>query len=149
MRLKETPKDDSDKKISGAYTAMRAADEAEKLYSEWEAEAQSLSAEYPDFLLADYAKNSEFLKLIGAGVSIKRAYESLNLEGAREQIAKNAAKRAREETLSMIRMRALRADENCASVGSAAVTKSGVYNMTRKERAEIAHKALRGQNVTL
>ena len=128
---------------SFAEQCMRAADGAEELYSGWLAAAEEVGRDYPGFSVEDALKEPAFGKLLRAGVDLRSAYEATHMQAVREQIRAAAAADAQARTLDAVRLRGLRPDENGARPGAGIVT-GGMASLSRRERAEIANKAMRG-----
>lgn len=108
--------------------------------SEWRKQEVDVKKLYPDFSLQQASENSDFLRLLNAGVQVQTAYETAfpdkfkaRVEGA---IVKDSKSR--------------RPSENAASqqkTNNFNLEKS-VSNLTKEERRELAERAKRGETIT-
>lgn len=99
---------------------------------------------YPDFDFEKQIKNEEFLRLLKAGVSVKNAYEVTNIDEILDKNSKNAEKMVVES----IRFKGNRPAENGSSPTSGILLSSDVSKLTKKERAELAKRAAKGEKIT-
>lgn len=114
---------------------------SEKLRSQ-EEEAKK---EYPDFDLKKELEKEEFVNLIRAGVSAKNAYEVTNLQ----KILDDKAKSAEKMVVDSIRSKGSRPVENGSAPNGAVVFEKNISKLTKKERAELAKRAMRGETINL
>lgn len=123
--------------------AARARAHDEQL-SKWNAEAEEVKKEYPDFELSSEVKNNSFLTALRMGVSLKDAYRIVHPDIYKEQIAKSERKAALEA------QRAKSARPTELGAGSSAPTREvpDVSNLTDKEIDEICRRVMRGEKIT-
>ena len=112
-------------------------------FQQWDAESQAVKAEYPDFDLAVECRNTNFLQMLRSGVPVKFAYEVSHLN----DIKTNTAKQTERQVVDNIRAKGARPPENGTSSQSGVTVKTDVSKLTKKDRAEIAKKAARGENI--
>lgn len=131
------------------YEAMKnrsiAQQRAQEQYNKWGQEAEALKQVYPDFNLAEEVKNPSLTKMLERGIPMKHAYEVLHLDDIKAQTAAATEKRVTDG----IKAKGARPDENGTSATGGGTPKTDVSKLTKKQRADIAQKALRGQSVTL
>ena len=100
---------------------------------------------YPDFDFEKEIKNPEFTRLLKLGVSVKNAYEVVNIDAILEKNTKVAEKKV----VDSIRLKGNRPVEN-GSEGAAGILLSGnASKLSRKERAELAKRAAKGERISL
>lgn len=100
---------------------------------------------YPEFDFEKEIKNPEFMRLLKLGVSIKNAYEVANIDA----ILENNTKKAEKKVIDSIRLKGNRPVEN-GSEGAAGILLSGnASKLSRKERAELAKRAAKGERISL
>lgn len=120
---------------------MKLRSKAQKL-REQAAETRSI---YPEFDFEREIKNPEFVRLLKIGVSVKNAYEVVNIDA----ILENNTKKAEKKVVDSIRLKGNRPVEN-GSEGAAGILLSGnASKLSRKERAELAKRAARGEKISL
>jgi hypothetical protein len=116
---------------------------ANETYAGWMREAEPLKERYPDFNLESELQNPEFGKLLQRGIPMEHAYKLLHYD---ELIA--AAERSAAEKISKnVQSRAARPSENGLGNQSGVVVKSDVHKLTKKDRAELAKRAARGERI--
>lgn len=110
----------------------------------WYDEGEALKAQYPDFNFAAEIRNPQFQAMLRAGTPVKHAYEVLHLN----QILADASSRAEKRVADSVKAKGSRPAENGMSAQSGIVYKSDVSKLTKKDRAEIAARAARGETIT-
>ena len=120
---------------------MKLRSEAQKL----RAQAEETRNIYPEFDFKKEIKNPEFARLLKLGVGVKTAYEVANIDAILENNTKNAEKKV----VDSIRLKGNRPVEN-GSEGAAGILLSGnASKLSRKERAELAKRAAKGERISL
>lgn len=110
----------------------------------WTQEAEALKAEYPDFDLSTAAQNEQFMDLIKSNVPVKAAYELLNIDNIKADIAR----KAQAQVAQNIQTKQSRPKEAASKGQQGVVIKSDVSKLTAQDRAEIAKRAQRGEIIT-
>ncbi|MBQ3072403.1 MAG: hypothetical protein IJD20_03820 [Oscillospiraceae bacterium] len=111
----------------------------------WQREEAAVRMQYPSFVLRDELADPDFVRLLTDRrhpMAMLRAYESIHFEELRDAIEQKARARAEEE----LRLRRSRPNE------SGAAPQAGIPQhapMTRREREELAKRALRGEKIVL
>ena len=123
------------------YEARQKDMELKSLESELEAEARALKEEYPGFDPEKELEYPDFVKLVNSGLPMKTAYEALHLEDIRKKSLAEGEKKA----LSDNKKTTARPDENGVSLKSGGILKSGVHSLSKRERAELAKRAGKGE----
>lgn len=120
---------------------MKLRSEAQKLREQ----AAETKETYPEFDFEKEIKNPEFMRLLKIGVGVKNAYEVVNIDA----ILENNTKAAEKKVVDSIRLKGNRPVEN-GSEGAAGILLSGnASKLSRKERAELAKRAARGEKISL
>ncbi len=131
--------------LRAAREEMERRREADQIYSRWMAESEEVKKIYPSFDLGRECQNEDFIKMLRSGVGLKAAYQALHMDellgGAMQYTAKEVARHVTEN----IRARGERPVENGLSAGSAAITKTDVTKLTKRDREEIERRVLRGE----
>ena len=99
---------------------------------------------YPDFDFEKELKNEEFTRLLKAGVSVKSAYEVLNISTILDKNSKDAEKMV----VNAIRYKGKRPVENGSDPTSGIILSSNVSKLTKKEREELAKRAASGEKIS-
>jgi hypothetical protein len=116
---------------------------ANETFNGWMREAEPLKERYPGFNLENELQNPEFGKLLQRGIPMEHAYKLLHHD---ELIA--AAERSAAEKISKnVQSRAARPSENGLGNQSGVVVKSDVHKLTKKDRADLAKRAARGERI--
>ena len=110
----------------------------------WFMESEALSMKYPNFDLEMELNNPQFISLLRSGVPMEHAFEVVHLDEIKQQNQLIAEKAVTDN----LRAKGKRPLENGVSSQSATQIKKDVSKLTKKERAEIALKAQRGELVT-
>lgn len=113
-------------------------------YQAWRAEESQLQKEYPGFSFDEEINNPQFVQLISNGIDMKAAFEAVHLN----DILEYAVKSAKSQTAETIRAKGLRPSENgTAAAQSGLVFKTKASDLTKEDRAEIARRVARGENI--
>lgn len=133
----------------------RAKEEAEqtmqrqRMYEKWDMEAEQLKNFYPGFNLSMEVKNPQFTRLLGVGIDMRTAFETIHhdeiLSGAMALTAKKIAKKQADT----IRSRQERPVEGAAGDNAAFVAKTDMSKMSRQEIMELARRARAGEIIPL
>lgn len=122
---------------------------AQRQYAEWEQQAESVKAQYPEFDFRAAISDPRFTAMLRAGVSVADAYSVVNMQQRLTDTAANAAAAAERSVVAGIRARGQRPAENgTGTSGTGAVHKTDVSKLTPRDRAEIARRVLRGDTVS-
>lgn len=122
---------------------------AEAQMQKWQNEAQQVKSVYPDFDLDREFTNRDFLGLLKAGIPVQKAYEVLHMDDIKSATAKAAAQRAEKNVTQTIQAKGQRPLENGVSSQSGIVYKSKASEWTRKDRANVAARVARGENIII
>lgn len=106
-------------------------------------QAEEAKSAYEDFDLKKALENPEFIRLIKAGVSVKTAHEVVNLSAILDSNAKNAEKKV----VSAIRAKSVRPVENGSDLSGGILISGNVSRLTKKQRAELAKRAAKGEKI--
>lgn len=99
---------------------------------------------YPDFDFEEELKKPEFTRLIKAGVRVKDAYEVVNIDTIIDRNSKNAEKKV----VDSIRAKANRPAENGSEGGSGILLSGNASKLTKKQRADLAKRAAKGEKIS-
>lgn len=116
---------------------------------QWFAESEELKKTFPSFDLQREAQNPAFLQLLRSGVPIDHAFRVIHMDEITAGVAANTAKAAERQITANIRARGSRPAEAGASGQPPFTVKNDVSKFTKKDRAEIARRALRGEKIEL
>lgn len=116
---------------------------ANERYNNWIQEAEPLKASYPGFDLDKELENKDFRDMLNKNVSMDHAYKIVH----HEELIKAAENAVAEKISKNVNSRATRPDENGLGNHSSAAVKNDVSKLTKKERAEFAKRAARGEMI--
>ena len=98
---------------------------------------------YSDFDIKKELENPEFRRLIKAGVSVKNAYEVANID----TILDSNSKKTEKNILDSIKSKSNRPVENGSDLTGGILLANGISKLTKKQRAELAKRASRGEKI--
>lgn len=127
--------------------AMQQQDAADNQLRQWWQQGEQLKQEYPSFDLDREAQNPEFLRLLRSGVPVDHAFKLLHMDEIMQGVAANTAKAAERQITANIRARGARPAEAGASGKASFTVKNDVSKLSKKDRAEIARRAMRGEKI--
>ncbi len=122
--------------------------QAENQLQQWYSEAEAMAPRYPSFDLATEAQNPDFLRLLQANVPVEHAYRLIHMDELTEAATTQAAQAAEKRVVDNIRAKGQRPTENGTSSQSAFTVKDDVSKLSKKDRAEIARRAERGEVIS-
>lgn len=122
---------------------------AQQKLQQWFQEGETVKAIYPEFDLSVEAQDPQFLSLLRAGVPVKLAYEARHMDDIKSGVAKSAAKATEKQVVDGIRARGTRPVENGTSAQSGFIVKDDPSKWTKKDRAEIARRVQKGEQIKL
>ena len=125
-----------------------AARNADAQYEKWMNEAEKIREIYPDFNLERELQNPRFGELISIKnlqhpISMLDAYKTIHLN----EIVKAAEAEALSKAARSVNLNASRPSENGLGNQSGVVVKDDVSKLTKKDRADIARRAARGERI--
>jgi hypothetical protein len=121
---------------------------ANKLYATWIEQAEKAKAVYPSFDLETELKDSKFIDLIRNNVDVRTAYEVIHKDDIIAGAMHFTAKKVEQNITNKIIANGARPAENGNSSQGAAVVKSDVSTLTKKDRAEIYRRVARGEKIS-
>ena len=107
-------------------------------------QVEETKAAYPDFDIEKEIKNPEFTRLIRLGVNVKNAYEVSNIDA----ILQNNFKTAEKKVVDSIRHKANRPVENGSEGASGILLSGNASKLTKKQRADLAKRAAKGEKIS-
>ena len=121
--------------------------QAAQQWMQWERDAAVLQQTYENFDLRAESQNPHFMKLLGQHWPMKDAYEMVHRDEIAAAKEKKAAEAAEARIKASLQNNASRPIENGTSSQSAAIVKSDVNSLSRKDRAEVVRRARRGEKI--
>lgn len=124
------------------------AERAEQQTRQWYAEAQELKSKFPKFDLAQEVKNPQFLSMLRSGTPVEHAYKVLHFDELLGDAVSFSAAQQEQKIVANVRARGARPPENGTTAQSAFTVKDDVSKLSKKDRAEIARRAQRGEIIS-
>lgn len=121
---------------------------AERTYSEWMAQAETVKEIYPHFSFEAECENPSFTKLLRAGVDVKAAFEATHMDDILGGAMAVTAKRVSQQMVNNIKSRGNRPSENGISSQAGSIVKNDVSKLTAADRREIIRRVNRGEKIT-
>lgn len=120
----------------------------ERLSAYLSGESEKLREIYPSFSLEDELKNSpEFKHLLTSGVSLRRAFETVNLEKIMGSALRYAVMSAGKKTADSIRNSG-RVSENSLQDSASSVKRTDVNSLTEKDIMRILSQVSKGARIS-
>ena len=136
------------KVLEAMQNRSRAEYEREKAVNEqlerWKDEADEVKKVYPGFNLEAELENPEFGKLLKKSIPMEHAYKLLH----HDELIKAAETEAAEKFSKSVSQRTQRPDENGLGNQNNVSMANDVHKLTKKERAELAKRAARGEKIS-
>ena len=121
----------------------------DQLAARRESEIAELRKEFPDFDLAAESKNPQFVSMLRIeALPLRTIYAAIHHDEILNGSVQKARADAEEAAVANIRARGMRPPENGATVTGGVSVSVGVGNLSRKERADVARRAARGERIT-
>lgn len=140
------------KQIERENQKLREADEERRkqaIFAQWDREAEELKGIYPSFDVATEQENEQFMKLLGAGVPMRTAYEVAHKDEIIRSAMSFTAEKTAEKVANSVRANASRPSENGLSSNSASVNMIDVSKLTREQMEAYKQRALNGERIDL
>lgn len=148
-QLKEMKKmERENNQLRKVFEAKQAEEEANMIYSKWLEQGETLKQTFPTFDLSNEVQNSDFVKLLQNGVDMETAYKVLHQDEILGGAMQYTAQQVQQKVVNNIKARASRPSENGIQSAGAVVTKTDVKSLSKKDRAEINKRVLRGEHIT-
>lgn len=127
--------------------AAQQQEQADNQLRQWWQQGEELKRSYPSFDLQREAQNPEFLRLLQSGVPVDHAFQVIHMDEIMQGVAANTAKAAERQITANIRARGSRPAEAGASGKASFTVRNDVSKLSKKDRAEIARRAMRGEKI--
>lgn len=115
----------------------------------WSRAAEALAERCPGFDLHAALTDEAFRAMLRAGVPLENAYFALHADELLHAAICRASQQAEQRVAEHIRVRGARPGENGLGPGGGIVVRPDVSRMSRADRADIARRAARGEQVKL
>lgn len=121
---------------------------ADRQYAAWMDQAEEAKQIYPGIDLKAELQNPTFVSLLRSNIDVKTAYEVVHKDEIIPAAMQFAAKKVQSSMAKAIASGGARPAENGASSGSAAVVKSDVSQLNRRDIAEISRRVANGERIS-
>ena len=119
----------------------------ERIYAQWMDQANKAKMTYPSLDIRSEIQNPNFASLLRAGIDVKTAYEVVHKDEIIPAAMQFTAKTVEQKLTQKIIAGGARPTENGISSQSAAVVKSDVSQLTKKDREEIIRRVRNGEKI--
>ena len=119
-----------------------------KLYAAWMQQAEEAKKVYPGFDLKTEMDNPKFVDLLRSNIDVRTAYEVTHKDEIISGAMQFTAKTVESKIAKKIAANGARPAENGMSSGSAAVVKSDVSQLGKKDIDEVMRRVARGERIT-
>lgn len=138
------------KKIERENQTLREAEEERRkqaVFAQWDKEAEELKNIYPSFDVVAEQQNEQFVKLLGAGVPMRTAYEVAHKDEIIRSAMSFTAEKTAEKVANSVRANASRPSENGLSSTSASVNSLDINKLTPEQMQAYKQRALNGERI--
>lgn len=131
-----------------ARFAQQKAERGEQQLQKWYVEAEAVKAKYPSFDLASEVQNPQFISMLKSGVPVEHAYKVIHMDEIVNDAMRTSAANTEKAVVNNVRAKGARPQENGTAAQSAFTVKDDVSKLTKKDRAEIARRAMHGEIIS-
>lgn len=135
--------------MTAQLKAQQAEQQAQAKLQQWWQEGEELKKTFPSFDLSVEAKNPAFTRLLESGVPVDHAFRVIHMDEIVQGVAANTSRAAARQITANIKARGARPAEAGASGQPPFTVKTDVTKFTKRDRAEIARRVLRGEKIEL
>ena len=128
--------------------AQQTQENANKLYNAWMNQAEEAKKVYPTFDLRAEMQNPKFVDLLRSNIDAKTAYEVVHKDEIIPAAMQFTAKTVESKIAKKIAAQGARPSENGMSSQGAAVVKSDVSKLTKKDIDEVMRRVARGEKIS-
>lgn len=125
------------------------ASQRERIFQRWNREAEELKKLYPNFDMEVEGQNETFTRLLGNGIDMKTAYETVHHEEMMQALARQTAQSVAKAQADAVKSSQSRPSEAGMNTKPVENTGKRVEDMSREEIFELARRAQRGESVEL
>ena len=136
------------KELAKQLNDRKQAEAAEKIYAQWNEEAEKVKAYYPAFDMAKEIENPGFQQLLKAGVGVQTAYEVVHKDEIIPAAMQVATKKAAENVAASVAANARRPAENGLSGASPSLFKTDHSKLTSADMKEIRRRVEAGEKIS-
>lgn len=122
--------------------------QADQQVAIWQQEAEALKNKFPNFSIEAEVNDPQFQRLIQNGIPMETAYLVCHHNEIQNGVARAVAADTEKKVADSIRAKGSRPMENGTTSSSAFGVKNDVTKLTKADRAEVARRAKRGQEIS-
>lgn len=122
--------------------------EQERINQMWSEQEVEMKQWMPGFDFHTEMENEAFRSMVLKGVDLKAAYQAAHFDELIGGGMQYAAQQTRKDTVDSIKARNMRPVENGVTGQPGVTYKTDVSKLTKKDRAEIARRVARGENIS-
>lgn len=140
------------KAIERERDSYREADEERRkqaMFAQWDREAEELKTIYPSFDVMAEQENEQFVKLLGAGVPMRTAYEVAHKDEIIASAMSYTANKTAEKVANSVKANASRPSENGLSSNASALGAVDINKLSREQIETYKQRALNGERIDL
>lgn len=114
----------------------------------WINQAEALKGKFPAFDLRAEMNDPKFMDLLRAGVPVEHAYKVIHMDSMMSDAVQATAQRTEKAVVNNIRAKGSRPSENGTASQSTFTVKRDVSKLSKADRAEIARRVARGEQIS-
>lgn len=133
--------------LLAAQKGRQQQEQAQQQAHKWYQEAQAVKAKFPNFDLATELKDPAFASMLRAGTPVEHAYKVRHFDELMGDAMQVTAANTERRVVDNVRAKGSRPAENGTAAQSAFTVKDDVSKLSKKDRAEVARRAMRGDQI--
>lgn len=126
---------------------QRGEEAANAQIQKWYQEAETVKAKYPGFDLNAEIKDRNFQALLKSGTPMELAYKVMHMDEMMNSAVQTTAATTEAKVIANVKAKGARPAEGGASSQAAAIVKDDVHKLTKADRANIARRVARGEEI--
>ena len=133
--------------LLAAQQGQQRRDMARQQAQRWFQESEALKAKFPKFDLSAEMQDPAFMSMLRSGTPVEHAYKIMHFDELMTDAVSVTAADTERRVVGNVRAKGTRPTENGTAAQSAFTIRDDVSKLSKKERAEIARRALRGDEI--
>ena len=121
---------------------------AQEKYAEWQEEAETIKADFPNFDLDSLLQDPNFQTLLREGIGLRQAYIAMDADNILPEVMGYTAQQVAKKTAATIAQRGSRPTEGGMSGQAAAKARTDVSKLSNADIAELVKRATAGEQIS-
>ena len=128
--------------------SQRMQQQVDQQVQRWVQESEAVKKKFPTFELNTEMQNPQFVSMLKSNIPVEHAYKLIHYDEILQEAMQTTASKQEKQVIDNVRARGMRPSENGVSDRASFTVKDDVSKLTKKDRAEIARRAARGERIS-